>query len=159
MVKRTTKGYSGQSDDDADEGTFPKGDVADAEARRAKAERSSDYTGEDDPDTADVKPERAGPAAGEQPYQVVDPGTVIDGVYYPKADAARGQEMTVFLSPEQAQALADGGVKLTNDDDEPIEPTAKEEETPEQNDSDPNRPPTKDEQATEPPSTPDRKGR
>jgi hypothetical protein len=119
MAKRTTRGYGGQSDDD---------DVADAEARRAKAEGSSDYTGEDDPDEADTKPERAGPAFGEQPYQVVDPGTVIDGIYYPKADAARGQEMTVFLSPDKAQALADGGVKLTNDDDEPVEPTVKEEE-------------------------------
>jgi len=120
MAKRTTKGYGGQSDED---------DVAEAEARRAKAEGGDpDYdTRENDPDEADTKPERASPAVGEQPYQVVDPGTIIDGVYYPNAEAAPGQEMTVHLQPEKAQALADGGVKLTNDDDEPLVPTVKDE--------------------------------
>lgn len=100
-------------------------------AKRGKSGYSStadDDPGYDDPNTPDPRADVVGPAypegkgsggtreVDERPgnYEVVDPGTIIDGIYYPKTDCPAGQEMRAYLDDAQAQALANGGVKLKN---------------------------------------------
>jgi hypothetical protein len=101
-------------------------------AKRSKygseySETTEDDPREDGPDAADTSAgsygegsdaETRGPAeegVGKEEYTVVDPGTVIDGVYFPRADAGAGKEMTAYLDPAQAQALVDNGVVLAQD--------------------------------------------
>lgn len=109
---------------DTDEG-FPPGDVAEAEARRAKADHD---TGSDGTDPADpgASAQDSEPPPGTSPddgtkYAVVEDGTVINGVYFPRADADAGQEMTVYLPEADAAELVRCGVKLLNEDGSVVE--------------------------------------
>jgi hypothetical protein len=108
--------------DDEPEG-FPPGDVAEAEARRAKDESrdDGDYAADPGVDTQDSEP-----APGTSPddgtkYTVVEAGTVINGVYFPRADAEGGQEMVVYLPDATAAELVRCGVALHNEDGSPVE--------------------------------------
>lgn len=70
--------------------------------------------------------------AGSEAYRVVEPGTVIDGVEYPKREGPPETAGLAYLDPAQAQELVNCGVKLSkvNPDgsDEPLVPAPKEAE-------------------------------
>jgi hypothetical protein len=110
-----------------DEGEpFPPGDVADAEARRAKddARDDGDYATEPRPgvdDQASEPPPGTSPDDGTK-YTVVEEGTVINGVHFPRSNAAPGQAMTVYLPDADAAELVRCGVALNNEDGSPVEP-------------------------------------
>lgn len=106
-----------------DEGHFPQGDVADAEARRAESENPDVRQDGDDEADPDAPAERP---AGTEEFQVVEPGTIIEGQYYPRSRGPEHEKMMAFLSPDQAQALVDCGVRLKKDNKD-MEPTPKEE--------------------------------
>ena len=68
---------------------------------------------------------REGEGSDEEPpvrieggYEVLDPGTIIDGIYYPRSKCAQGQEMTADLDAAQAQELVNNGVRLSKDGEE-----------------------------------------
>lgn len=87
-------------------------------AKRTKGYASAeDDPRDDDVDTPDTDTKRDYSAQAEG-YEVLDPGTIIDGIYYPKPDVPAGEEMMVHLSDAQAQALVDSGVRLSKDGEE-----------------------------------------
>lgn len=119
MAKKSRYGR----DDDAE--GFPPGDVAEAEARRAKADHDtgSDGTDEADPgaSTQDSEPPPGTSPDDGTKYIVVEDGTVINGVHFPRDDAEPGQEMVVYLVETDAAELVRCGVRLLNEDGAPVE--------------------------------------
>ena len=55
-------------------------------------------------------------------YIVVEAGTMIDGIYFPRSDAPAGEEMVVYLPDANAAELVRCGVKLNNEDGSVVEP-------------------------------------
>jgi len=89
-------------------------------AKRSKYGSEYSPTAEDDPredgpDAPDATTTEVERPVGSEGFTVVEPGTVIDGIYYPQSEVEPGQEMIAWLLPEQAQALVDNGVVLAKD--------------------------------------------
>ena len=92
-----------------------------------RSDDADDDTGEDRLETRATSPQPQG-SPGDEEYEVVVPGTIIDGVYYPRPvseDVSEDDTMIVLLDASKAQALANSGVQLKKDG-EPVAPDAPE---------------------------------
>jgi len=86
-----------------------------------------DDLGQDSHDKAHADTRTEDRPVGSEGFEVVEPGTIIDGIYYPKSEGPEGDKMTAWLVPAQAQALVDCGVKLKDGEGELMVATPKEE--------------------------------
>jgi hypothetical protein len=83
-----------------------------------EGESTQDDSGQDSHDEAHADARTEDRPVGSEGYEVVESGTIIDGIYYPKPEGPEHDRMTAWLVPSQAQALADAGVKLKDADGE-----------------------------------------
>jgi hypothetical protein len=99
-------------------------------SKRSRYERGSDDAAGNDPAVAadadyaaadKVEVRGIDPADGTK-FTVVDAGTIINGLYFPREEAPAGEAMTVYLPDAEAAELVRCGVALKNEDGSYVEP-------------------------------------
>lgn len=89
-----------------------------------------DVAREDSADETDTDTGTEDPTTFRPTHKVLEVGSMIDGVAYPRTDVPEELSMGIELDDARAQALVDAGYKLQKiGEDEPLQPTPKEEST------------------------------